>query len=71
MLELFIEKRIQFNLYDELGDDLSDLEYYLGKTLDYALAIEQERVLKEFSKAFNILYADHKISITSPIDLKI
>lgn len=71
LLELFIEKRIQFNLYDELVKDLSNLEPYLSKTLDYKLVIEQERVLKAFSKAFIILYSKQKIDKTSQIGLTI
>jgi len=71
LLESFLEKKIQFNLHDELEDDLLGLKAFLDGTLDYEKVFLQERVLRIYVKVLSVLARRNEIRKTSSIVLEI
>ena len=71
LFQIFVDKKIQFKLHDELENDLLDFKHYLDKTLDYKLVSLQKQILATFSNAITVLAKNGRLEKTRPIGLKI
>ena len=66
LFQIFVEKRIQFKLYEELENDLIVYKDYLEKVPNYNLVFLQERILTSFFSAFVVLVKNGKLDKAKP-----
>lgn len=66
LLEIYVDKRIQFNMQEQLEKDLLDFAPFLDKTLDFKLVISQELVLKAYLKSLSALERKNFIDKSLP-----
>jgi len=70
IFEIFVNKKVQFKLFDELENDIIVHQHYLDKTSGQ-LFVVQERILRVFSDAFIVLAKNGRLEKTRMIGSKI
>lgn len=67
LLEILIDKRIQFNMCDDLECDLLSFKVFVDDVLKYKLVLFQDRILTTFTNAIIFLAKKGKTNKTGPI----
>lgn len=66
LLEIHVDKRMQFNMQEQLEKDLLDFAPFLDKTLAFNLVISQELILKAYLRSLSALERKNLIDKSLP-----